>query len=294
MSETQAEGAEGAAAVPDQAAIEAEAREVGWVPKDQFRGPVDRWTDAKEFLDYAGKAVPALKATNRRLSRDMEDLRRKNAEYDGKFKAQEATLKVLSDNQVTAAVTDLKEQQTELQTSIDAAIERNDLKEYNRLRDELDLVKEKIRNPPKPAVDSAAATAQAGPVDVMNSPEYRQFEQDNPWFKDNSMMAAAAVAAMAELNKRPEAKTMSLSQKFAHVETETKKAFGMATARRDVKVDGGGGGGNTGGDGGRSYHDLPPDAKEACNSMASRFVGKGKIKTLGDWQKSYAEKYFSL
>jgi hypothetical protein len=131
----------------------------------------------------------------------------------------------------------------------------------------------------------------------MNSQEFRDFESNNPWFKAEPMKAAAAVAAMAELNKQlaAEGRSLTLAQKFAHVEASVKKAFGMETRRSaGPAVESSRGGADSGGgDGtGRSYNDLPADAKQACDDLAERFVGKGKFKTLADWRKSYTKKYF--
>ena len=282
---------------PDMAQIEADAREIGWVPKEQFRGDPSKWTDAQDFLEYGQRAVPALKATNRKLSAEMERIRQQNLDYERRLKANEAALKAVTDTVVETRTTDLKTRQAEIQAELDEAIESNDLKRYNSLRDELDTVKEQIKNPPRPAVDTTTNREQAGPVDIMASPEFARFQQQNPWFQTNTLMSAAAIQAMADLNRQllAENRTLSLAQKFAHVETAVKKAFNM-----DTRGSGGqqvepsrGGADSGGGDGtGKTYADLPPDAKAACDEQAQRFVGRGKFKTTADWRKQYVAKYF--
>lgn len=277
------------------AQIESEASELGWVPKERFRGDPAKWTEAKDFLDYGNKALPALKTVNRRLTREMEEVKAANANYDARLKASEAALKAVSETITETRTVDLKAQEAELTEQIKAARKENDIDLEETLRDERDALRQKINAPVKPAVDNGGNTGQATTVDVMKSAEFKQFQKDNPWFEDDQMMAAAAVAAMANLNKTREAANLTLAQKFAHVETEVKKRFGMAVKPDRSKTEGSRGGADSGGgDGtGKTYADLPSDAKTACDDQGKRFVGAGKkFKTSAEWRSAYCAKYF--
>ena len=53
-------------------------------------------------------------------------------------------------------------------------------------------------------------------------------------------------------------------------------------------------GGGGGGPAGKSYSDLPADAKAYCEKSAGRFVGPGKrYKDVDSWRKGYAKSYFT-
>ena len=45
--------------------------------------------------------------------------------------------------------------------------------------------------------------------------------------------------------------------------------------------------------GGKTYNDLPPDAKIACDGWSKQLVGEGRRhKTLADWRASYTKTFF--
>jgi hypothetical protein len=67
--------------------FEAEAREHGWSPKEDFKGDTARWVDAETFMKRADEMMPLLKAQNSRLKRDIDamrkDLKRATAHFEG-------------------------------------------------------------------------------------------------------------------------------------------------------------------------------------------------------------------
>lgn len=67
--------------------FEAEAKEHGWSPKEDFKGDPNRWVDAEAFMKRADEMMPLLKATNARLKRDLEsirkDLKRATTHFEG-------------------------------------------------------------------------------------------------------------------------------------------------------------------------------------------------------------------
>jgi hypothetical protein len=67
--------------------FEAEAKEHGWSPKEDFKGDVSRWVDAETFMKRADEMMPLLKAQNQRLKRDLDsirkDLKRATTHFEG-------------------------------------------------------------------------------------------------------------------------------------------------------------------------------------------------------------------
>lgn len=281
--------------VPDQRQVEAEARELGWVPKERFRGAPERWTDAQEFLDHGKTYIPHLQSVNRKLSAEMQAIKQQNEDYARRQKLLETSVATLQASVETSVQGDLNAQEADLSEQIKAARKDGDFDTEESLRDKRDAIRQKLREPAKKSVDSSTTTVQTPVANIMESPEFKQFERDNPWFQEDTVMAAASIAVMATLNKTPQAATMSLAQKFAHVETEVKKRFGLNSRPVTSKVEGArnepGGGGDTSG---KSYMDLPSDAKAACDLDGRRVTGPGKrYKTEADWRKAYCKQYFT-
>ena len=51
---------------------ESRARAMGWVPKDQFRGPAENWRDAGEFVRRGEEELPILRERLRSTTREIE------------------------------------------------------------------------------------------------------------------------------------------------------------------------------------------------------------------------------
>ena len=81
---------------------------------------------------------------------------------------------------------------------------------------------------------------------------------------------------------------------FDFVDEEITKLFDSNAQRRERPdpVSGstnlaGGGGGTT-----KTYADLPPEAKQACENFAKKLVGPGRAyKTVEEWRKAYVARY---
>lgn len=60
---------------------EAEASAEGWRPKEEFKGPPERWIEAKEFVERGEKFAPIIKAKNRKLEEKMAEMQAATAQY---------------------------------------------------------------------------------------------------------------------------------------------------------------------------------------------------------------------
>lgn len=71
---------------------EQEARQDGWVPKEDWKGPEERWTEAQAFVEKGEKINGMLKGKVGRLEDRVESLMRSNADFktytDGQREAQ--------------------------------------------------------------------------------------------------------------------------------------------------------------------------------------------------------------
>lgn len=275
----------------DEAAVaEASAREKGWVPKEEFRGDQSKWVDAPQYLQINGH----LRNDRDRVRADLDQVRQQNANLAAQLRAQQAALDALQTEVVETKTTDLAATEAELTAQIREARKADDFDLEESLRDKREEVR---RQKLGLTVDKAKPSAQAtgGGASAVESPEFKQFLHDNPWFETDRVMAAASVAILSELNASGATKDLTPGQRYTLAAQKTKERFGMQEGRGASKMEGSRGGADAGGgDGtGKSYADLPSDARTACDKLSSRVVGPGKkFKTEAEWRKSYTTTYF--
>lgn len=274
----------------DAAVVETEAREKGWVPKEEFRGDPTKWTDAPQFLELNKN----VRQDRDRLRGDINGLRSQNANLEARLRAQQAALDALQTDVTETKTANLDEQEADLTAQIKEARKSNDFDAEETLRDKREEIR---REKAGLTVDKTRQNDQtrSNGKDLTQTPEFQAFLGENPWFESDKVMAAAAVAILSDLNASGKTKDLTPSQRFALVAEETKKRFGIQDRRGTSKTEGSRGGADAGGgDGtGKSYSDLPADAKAACDKMVARVVGPGKkFKDESAWRKSYAATYF--
>lgn len=302
-----AEEAQNVEAPPEEPQVdyEAEARKSGWSPQDVFPGDPKKWIDAKSWVTRGKDFIPFLQAANRDLKGKVGSL---EAALEETRRTLQATNKAISElkedvNEGTVAATE--EQLSKLDDEIVKAHEDGDVKLELKLRDQRSDVRDALKaakEPKLPVTDASRGTPSAVP-DATQTPEFQQFLSNNPWFREDTIMAAAAVEAMRQINANPDTVGLGPAEKYARAASVVKKRFGMRdNPRRESpsKVESSRGEGTTGGGvNGRSFEDLPQDARAMCDSLAKRFVGKingrgeVKFKDLAAYRAKYVEDYFT-
>lgn len=61
--------------------VEAQASKIGWRPKEQFRGDPDRWIDAKTFVERGEQVLPIVKAELKKTKQEMAEVRAAAQEF---------------------------------------------------------------------------------------------------------------------------------------------------------------------------------------------------------------------
>ena len=90
--------------------VEQEARTLGWVPQEEFKGDPNRWVDADTFVERGHTVMPILRKNNERL----ETLVKQQAEELNKMK--DAELKKLAEK--------ARETKTEFEEDAEAEIKK--------------------------------------------------------------------------------------------------------------------------------------------------------------------------
>lgn len=233
----------------------------GWMPRKYFKGDPDNFIEPEQYLERAENEMPILKATLRKIERDNKDLR-------GLMKR----LVQLNNAQTAQAV---KKVVSELKGKRDEAISNADVDGAKKYDDEIDEVKASAQK--ENGQDTEARVANAP------DPEAVAWAEKNPWFKTDAKMRAYVYGVWEEIEMNPLNAEMGTKDKLRIVLKDVKsrfpEKFSNPRRREAATVEGGTG---TVKPKGRSFDDLPADAKEVCNDLVRQ-----KILSKAEYVKSY-------
>jgi hypothetical protein len=260
--------------------IETRAKVMGWVPKEDFRGPADKWRDAGEFVQRGEEELPVLRERSRDLARRYADLEAKNAqkevEYGERFRRQE---------QMAAMA--LRQQRDTIEANYEAAkrqaVEIGDVTRYEQLnRDQRQAVGQ-FDHSYYQAVSPQNQDPQQAPIPREMQTTLLQWQTENPWFFADQAMNQYAQAVHMNLNASKPG--MALNENLAEVSRRVRENFADkfgSVGGRPSAVEGGNGL-QTGSKRMKGASDLPPEARRA----AEEFVRAGAFKNVSEYAKSY-------
>lgn len=279
--------------------IETQASELGWVPKESFRGDPEKWVDAQTFVKRGEEFIPMLKATTRRQADELAGLRGQLAETQKLLKASAEAIDALKEFNSDATRKEMKERKGELLDALAAAKREGDVEREVELTDQLtehNVELKKAESTAKPNGGTAPATTVSQVQDYTKDPAFQAWTAENPWFGPDRRRTALAYGIANELRSDPANNGLLGKAFFDKISEEVEKTLpnprreGPGKSAEGARTTGEGGGG---GNGSRSYSDLPAEAKAACERLAPKLVGEGRgFTTLADWRKSYTTKFF--
>ena len=246
---------------------EAKARRMGWVPKEEFRGDHARWVDAEAFVRRGDEEVPIMRermaALHKRLETTDAELRRMVRETRG-----------LSEAAYQKAREDLKAEQLR-------AVSNADPDAYSAADARLSKLDAARKVEPDPEPQQTP------------DPAFAAWRSRNRWYDTDPRLQNVAVGLYSAISQEwgRDANTLD-EDRLAAVEAEVKKLYpdrfpasngnGPAQVKRPNGVSAVEGGGIASRKVGKTYADLPADAKAACD----RFVNQ-KLLTKEDYVKEY-------
>lgn len=271
--------------------VEAEARKLGWVPQEEFRGDKTKWIDASEFVERGQRVLPFVKMQNKRLE-DM--VARQARELEGLKNQLNASKKDFDEmrevhrEEIIERVAEAKKQ---IRAQMKDARANDDVDREMDLREQLDdlTASEKAaktelegsKNRSEPGDDSAQ-TVEIPPEVIAWQQKYPQFNTD-PDFTDQVLLYARKV--------KRENPTLTGQPFLDAVSALVDGEKGGESPRKQSKVEGGRGGSGVGRTtNGRTYESLPAEAKAVCDKQAARMVrADGKFKDVQSYRKYYVE-----
>lgn len=264
-----------------------EAGSMGWADKDKWRGKPEDWVDAKTFLEKGRQVLPIVRASNDRLKGQLDAEAQARRELEGRLAASEATLAALEEAHEADTAAQVEAARAELKTQLAEASREGDHEAVADLTQKMTDLAGKA--PEKKEDKKPVMQQQKAP------PEIIQWYKDNPEFINDPRSVALGNVISQEL--RQKGVTIVGPAFLDMVAAEVEKERGKPQSRRAAgKVEGGNGGAggrSDDGGGGKTYADLPADAKAACDKAANRLVGANRAhKDVASWRASYVKQYY--
>lgn len=275
---------------------EAEARSMGWAPKEQFKGDPDKWVDAETFIDRGRNYLPILRSNNEKLKNQYAELQRELTGVKSLLSASQEAIAALKEFQTEETKRQVQSVKKQLMEKLTKARDDDDVQAEVAIIDELADIRQaekaittkQVEEPSKSATTVTPPETDPELIEWISRPE-------NSWFGKDAKKTSLAIAIGQELRTDPANKNLIGQAFYDRVAEEVDSYLGSKEEMPD-KVSGGR---NSGRDssmsaGGKGYANLPADAKAACMQLSRRLVGEGRaFKTMADWQKHYATVYFS-
>jgi hypothetical protein len=251
---------EGGGAVADAVNFEAEARKMGWVPKDEFKGDPEKHIDAETFFNRSQELMPILKAANKQLREKMDRM-------DREFKKASAFFSQSEQRAYERA-------RAEIRAEMEQAVQDGDIEAHRAAEKKLDGLE-------KPGTVAASDEGQ-------RAEEFADWMADNRWYTNDAFRAYAdAQADKIARDKKGFLDRSDLDQisklvrdKFADKFPEE---FGVEKQRAAPRSPVDGGGTAPARRSGKSFNDLPADAQRICD----KWIANGIIKDRAQYVAAY-------
>ena len=267
----------------------AEAKALGWADKDQWRGKPEHWVGARTFLDRGRHVLPIVQENNKRLSDQLADTNTRLASVNEALKAAQVTIDALEESRTDDLAAAAEEARNKLRDELTEASREGRHEDVAALTLKIADLKTAEEAPTKKVEEPAAKKD-----DFKPSPEFLSWVEKNPAFMADPRRVALADVVARQLRTKGE---KSIGHEFLDkVADEVDVALGRKINRSARAEDGGGGGRRSGGEGGagKTYEDLPAEAKAACERAGKRVVGPGRAhKDEASWRRAYTNKYFA-
>lgn len=268
--------------------VETEARGLGWVPEEEFRGDKAKWVDAETFVKRGKEQLPLLLAENRRLKGKVDSLTGKVGQLETLFEGSQEALVELKRFHEETFDARIKAEKERLKDKIIKAREDDDVRAELDAKEELDNLSEEVRTVTKEAKKPEPAKKPPPPQQAEDTPEFAAWRSVNPWFLTDPRKASVVFGLAQQLRaENPEVVGKPFFDLLDEAIDEVMPSARPTKSKVEPSRAGSGGGGND-----KSYAGLPADAKATCDRQSKMFVGPGKLfKTDKEWQAHYAKVY---
>jgi hypothetical protein len=245
--------------------VETEARDYGWAPKEQFKGPVDKWKPADEYLGWAKQVGRLPKSEFDAIKSQFPAIRQENQALKGELTEIKTTLNQFVEFSSKAEERAYNKARRELEARIETAATNADPVAARAAMAELEQLK------PEPKVEPKKVEAQT----VAADPVIQDWISKEEWFTKSRALNAFATDEFGELERSKPG--MPKADILAEVKRRTMEKFpekfGINPARDNPVTVASPSGQMRTPKRGKTYDDLPADAKVACDKFVKQIPG---------------------
>lgn len=260
---------ESAAATVETAAAEAEPTEtaearatrMGWRPQSEFKGDQSKWIDAETFVKRGEEILPIVQANAKALEKALAEANKRTDKLEKTLKEFGEYHTKSEERQYQRALADLVAQQEMFAEAGNVEGVRSTTEQI------VDLGKE-VSKVPK---------VEAEPGEPQHLVDFRA---DNPWFQKDSVMTGAALAIADELARDGVVDPVKqLAEVSKRIKAEFPHKFENPRRGAPASVEGS----TTTRKAGKTYSDLPPDAKAQCDRFVTQIKGFSRENYVKDF-----------
>jgi hypothetical protein len=267
--------------------VQKQAEDLGWIPPKRFGGAPDKFVDADEFIRRGNEVIPIIKKTNQSLREELIAQGDRYKALEQKLEEAHRAIEEIQERNVVETQRKVEAARAEVKAQLAEAMKEGDHAGAAELTEQLTKLNAAEREAAKPADKKAEAPA------FEPEPWLVDWSSQNTWYGKDKRKTGLFNGVAQELRDQGETAT---GARFLNIVLAEMNKDNPAPELRGSKVEetrNGVGSGGGGGSRGKSYADLPADAKATCDADAKRFVGKGKrYENNAAWQKRFAELYF--
>lgn len=237
---------------------EVRARRLGWVPKEDFKGDPERWRPADEFLSRGETLLPILRRDNEKLHDKLSKFERMLAEKDEATKELLDYTRKSEERSYARAKAEIEERIAQAAANADPATVRAEMAKLDALE-----------KPPEPK------STETKKPDAGIDPVIQEWIGEKDWFRADAALNAYATQVFGELER--DVPGQSTKDRLAEVERRTQakfpEKFGINPKREGAAAVATPSGETRERKKGKTYDDLPEDAKRACDRFVKMIPG---------------------
>ena len=250
------------------ASIEDRARQLGWHPKDEYKGDPERHLSAEEFIKRGEEELPLLRSNLRKIQDDLAKQQKEFQQTTAEFREwHETSVRQAKQEAYERAKADIEAKKLQ-------AVEDGDREAYEAAAQE----ESKLKAPdPEPEKKQAPQNEP--------DPAFNDFVKANPWYNEYPELAVEADQIGINLWQSGKYQTTSqvMDQVSKSIQRKYPHYFNNPQRSAEPAVNEGGDPGRASKGKAKTYDNLPKAAKEACD----RFLRMGMISSKEEYVNGY-------
>lgn len=259
--------------------VEAEAKEYGWAPKENFKGPEDKWKPASEYVEWAKQSGRLPRGEFDKVVKQLPAIRQENEQLKSQLKEINETLNQFVEFSSKAEERAFNKARQELAAKIEQAAATADPAAARAALAELETLKPEAPKP-KPKDERPA---------VAPDPVIQDWISKEEWYLKDRALNAYATDIYGELERAQPG--LSKSELLAETKRKTvakfPEKFGINPAREGAAAVATPSGETAPRKSNKkTYNDLPPEAKQACDKFVKQIPGYTREKYVADYDWS--------